>query len=62
MVPNSGSWPFNAAVKAIYDSLKFQAEGGKPSDVGDTQAGTDLMGIATGGASYKAWRGSFLSE
>jgi oxaloacetate decarboxylase len=58
-----GHGTFNAAVQAIYDSLKFQAEGGKPSEVpAGQQAEAELMGIATGGASYKAWRGDFLSE
>lgn len=57
-----GHGTFNAAVKAIYDSLKHQAEGGKASEATDWQAGADLMGIATGVADYKEWRGAYLSE
>ncbi|MDA0798410.1 MAG: isocitrate lyase/phosphoenolpyruvate mutase family protein [Chloroflexi bacterium] len=57
-----GHGTFNAAVKAIYDSLKHQADGGKPSEVVGTQADADLMGLAIGSASYKEWRGAFLSE
>ena len=57
-----GHGTFNAAVKAIYDSLKHQAEGSMPSTVAETHADADLMGIATGNASYKEWRGAYLSE
>jgi len=57
-----GHGTFNAAVKAIYDSLKHQADGGRPSEVAGTQADADLMGTAIGSASYKEWRSAFLSE
>ena len=55
-----GHGTFNAAVKAIYDSLKHQAEGGQPSEVTATIASADLMNTATGGALYKTWRAEFL--
>jgi carboxyvinyl-carboxyphosphonate phosphorylmutase len=57
-----GHGTFNAAVKAIYDSLLHQAGGGKPSEVVDTQADAALMGIAIGSAGYKESRDSYLSE
>lgn len=57
-----GHGTFNASVKAIYDSLKHQAAGGHPSTATDSQAGTELMSIATGAASYKEWRETYLSK
>jgi carboxyvinyl-carboxyphosphonate phosphorylmutase len=57
-----GHGTFNAAVKAIYDSLKHQADGGKPSEAVGSQADADLMGVAIGSALYKERRGAFLSE
>ncbi len=57
-----GHGTFNATVKAIYDSLKHQAEGGAPSEVVDTQADTDLISIAIGSTSYKDSRDAYLSE
>ena len=55
-----GHGTFNAAVKAVYDSLKHQAEGGQPSEVSDTFASPEVMGLATGSAAYKGWREDFL--
>jgi 2-methylisocitrate lyase-like PEP mutase family enzyme len=55
-----GHGTFSAAVKAVYDSLRHQAEGGRPAEVSDTFASAEVMGIATGGAPYSAWREDFL--
>jgi len=55
-----GHGTFNAAVKAVYDSLKHQVEGGQPAEVSDTFASAEVMGIATGGALYSVWREGFL--
>jgi carboxyvinyl-carboxyphosphonate phosphorylmutase len=55
-----GHGTFNAAVKAIYESLKHQAEGGQPSEVENTFAGSEVMGLAMGSSAYKAWREEFL--
>ncbi len=55
-----GHGTFNASVKAIYDSLKHQASGGMPSEVEETFAGPEIMGLATGSAAYKVWREDFL--
>lgn len=55
-----GHGTFNAAVKAIYDSLKHQAEGGQPSEVEHTIADSDLMNIAIGAGDYKRWREDYL--
>jgi carboxyvinyl-carboxyphosphonate phosphorylmutase len=55
-----GHGTFNAAVKAVYDSLKHQAEGGEPAEVSDTFASAEVMGIATGSATYEGWRADYL--
>jgi carboxyvinyl-carboxyphosphonate phosphorylmutase len=55
-----GHGTFNAAVQAIYDSLKHQSEGGQPSEVKDTIAGADLMNMAIGASLYKARQAEFL--
>jgi carboxyvinyl-carboxyphosphonate phosphorylmutase len=56
-----GHGTFNAAVKAIHDSLEHQRGGGKPSEVSDTIASGDLMGVAMNSSAYKAWQADFLS-
>jgi carboxyvinyl-carboxyphosphonate phosphorylmutase len=56
-----GHGTFNAAVKAIHDSLEHQRGGGKPSEVSDTLASGGLMGVAMNTSSYKAWQADFLS-
>ena len=55
-----GHGTFNAAVKAIYDSLKHQAEGGEPSEVANRFAPPEVMGVATGTRRYEEWRAGFL--
>jgi 2-methylisocitrate lyase-like PEP mutase family enzyme len=57
-----GHGTFNAAVKAIYDSLQHQARGGKPAEVVGTQADSALMGIAISSAVYKESRNNYLGE
>jgi carboxyvinyl-carboxyphosphonate phosphorylmutase len=54
-----GHGTFNAAVKAIYASLKHQRGGGSPSEVNDTLASAGLMGVASNNDGYKAWRADF---
>ena len=55
-----GHWTFNAAVKAIHDSLKHQAEGGDLAEASATHASPELMAIATGAALYDTWRSDYL--
>ena len=55
-----GHGTFNAAVQAIYDSLRHQYAGGQPSEVQDSIAGSELMNTAMGAHLYKAWRSQFL--
>ena len=56
-----GHGTFNAAVKSIHDSLEHQRGGGKPSEVSDTLASGELMGVAMNTSGYKAWQADFLS-
>ena len=55
-----GHGTFNASVKAIYESLKHQAEGGQPAEVADTFASPEIIGLATAGTRYDEWRADFL--
>ena len=52
--------PFQAAVKAVYDTLKALRDGVSPADLGDTLASAELMGQLTRKADYDAWIKDFL--
>ena len=55
-----GHLPFQAAVKAVYDTLKALRDGVSPADLGDTLASAELMGQLTRKADYDAWIKDFL--
>ena len=55
-----GHLSFGAAVKAIYDSLKQQADGGSPDDAKDSQASAEVMRIAMGNELYARWQKEYL--
>mgnify|MGYP001312767213 FL=1 len=55
-----GHLPFQAAVKAVYDTLKALREGVAPDDLRDTLASADLMGQLTRKADYDSWIKEFL--
>lgn len=55
-----GHQPFQAAVKAVYDALKHQADGREPSALRERLASAEVMNIATGTAEYERWQQEFL--
>ncbi|MBI4311166.1 MAG: isocitrate lyase/phosphoenolpyruvate mutase family protein [Chloroflexi bacterium] len=56
----NGHQPFWAGVKAAYDALKHQAEGGTQETFQDRVASNDLVNLVTGNAAYARWRKEFL--
>lgn len=57
-----GHLSFGAAVKAIYDSLKQQADGGSPDDPAATgaQPSAEVMRAAIGNELYARWQKDYL--
>ncbi len=55
-----GHLPFQAAVKAVYDTLKALREGVSPADLGPKLASAELMAQATRRADYNRWTKEFL--
>jgi carboxyvinyl-carboxyphosphonate phosphorylmutase len=55
-----GHLPFQAAVKAVYDTLKALREGVSPADLGPKLASAELMAQATRRADYSRWTEAFL--
>ena len=55
-----GHLPFQAAVKAVYDTLKALREGVSPSDLGPKLASADLMAQVTRREDYSRWTADFL--
>lgn len=55
-----GHQPFQAAVKAVHDALRHQADGGEPAALRDRLASAEVMNVATGAAEYERWQGEFL--
>jgi carboxyvinyl-carboxyphosphonate phosphorylmutase len=53
--------PFQAAVKAVYDTLKALRDGVAPADLKDTLASAELMGQLTRKADYDSWIKDFLN-
>ncbi len=56
-----GHLPFQAAVKAVYDTLKALREGVSPAELGPGIASAELMAQVTRQADYDRWLGEFLS-
>ena len=55
-----GHQPFYAAVKAVYDTLKYLREGGAPAGLKDRVASEELLTIALKRNDYKRWQGDYL--
>ena len=55
-----GHMPFQAAVRAVYETLKHLKDGGSPSDLGDRTAPADMMAQFTRQADYDSWRKDYL--
>lgn len=55
-----GHQPFYAAVKAVYDTLKYFREGGTPAGLKDKVADTELLNVALRQNDYKNWQQSYL--
>ncbi len=56
-----GHLSFQAAVKAVYDTLKALREGVAPADLGASLASPELMSRVTRRADYDRWTQEFLS-
>ena len=56
-----GHLSFQAAVKAVYDTLKALREGVAPADLGPNLASADLMAQVTRRADYDRWTKAFLN-
>ena len=55
-----GHLPFQAAVKAVHDTLKALREGVPPADLGPNLASADLIAQVTRSADYDRWSQEFL--
>ena len=55
-----GHWPFQAAIKAVYDTLKSLREGVQPQDLKDSVADSDLIAKVTRQAEYDSDMSSYL--
>jgi len=55
-----GHYPFYAAAKAVYDTLKYLREGGAPAGLKDRVAPEELLTIALKQDDYKRWQGDYL--
>ena len=56
-----GHLPFQAAIKAVYDTLKALREGVQPADLQDNLAPADLMAQVTRKPDYDRWTQEFLT-
>ncbi len=55
-----GHMPFQAAVRAVYETLKHLKDGGSPADLGDRIASPDMIAQFTRQADYDGWRNDYL--
>jgi carboxyvinyl-carboxyphosphonate phosphorylmutase len=55
-----GHWPFQAAIKAVYDTLKALREGVQPQDLKDSVANSELIARVTRKDGYDSDTSSFL--
>ena len=56
-----GHWPFQAAIKAVYDTLKSLREGVQPQDLKDSVADSDLIAKVTRQGEYDSDMSSYLN-
>lgn len=56
-----GHWPFQAAIKAVYETLKSLREGVQPQDLRDSVADSELIARVTRQAEYDSDMSSYLS-
>ena len=56
-----GHWPFQAAIKAVYETLKSLREGVQPQDLKDSVADSDLIAKVTRQAEYDSDMSSYLN-
>ena len=56
-----GHFPFQAAVKAVHDTLKALRDGVATSELRDTVASAELMGQVTRQSDYNRWTQEFLN-
>ncbi len=57
-----GHMPFQAAVRAVYETLKHLKDGGSPADLGDRTAPPDMMAQFTRQSDYDASRTDYLAQ
>ena len=57
-----GHMPFQAAVRAVYETLSHLKDGGAPAALGDKVAPPELMAQFTRQSDYDQWRGDYLRQ
>ena len=57
-----GHMPFQAAVRAVYETLKHLKDGGSPAALGDKTAPPDMMAQFTRQTDYDSWRRDYLEQ
>lgn len=57
-----GHMPFQAAVRAVYETLKHLKDGGSPAELGDRTAPPDMMARFTRQPDYDASRRDYLAQ
>ena len=55
-----GHHPFYAAIKAVYDTMKYLREGGAPAGLKDRVAPEDVLRIALKQDDYDRWQADYL--
>jgi carboxyvinyl-carboxyphosphonate phosphorylmutase len=55
-----GHLPFQAAIKAVYDTLKALRDGVAPADLSQQLASPELMSQVTRRNNYNKWTADFL--
>ena len=55
-----GHMPFQASVRAVYETLKHLKDGGSPADLGDKVASAELLGQVTRKSDYDRWQRDYL--
>ena len=57
-----GHMPFQAAVRAVYETLKHLKDGGSPADLGDQIASSEMMAQFTRQTDYDSSRRDYLGQ
>jgi carboxyvinyl-carboxyphosphonate phosphorylmutase len=55
-----GHHPFYAAIKAVYDTLKYLRDGGAPAGLKDQVASEEVLNIALQPQTYRRWQQEYL--